>query len=154
MSCAKLALSSFLQNTRLRYEGFSGRQERMKLVQREGRSYENRFGGQYVMTQPSLLVAHIDRNLRSTLFLSKLTSLEHQRCLGRVPEIWLRRWDQKKKEKTTRRTRTFLLLAVDYKVIKGANRGRKAQTGFLHKNSIAGRFKFCLPLRPIYPSRC
>lgn len=47
---AKLALSLFLQSesTRMRYEaaGFSGRQERKEqLAQREGRRYENRFGG-------------------------------------------------------------------------------------------------------------
>jgi len=61
------------------------------------------------------------------------------------PSCGYGRWDQNKK-KGIRRTRAFLLRAADRKVIEvGENRGRKAQTGFPHKNSIAGRFKFCLP---------
>lgn len=85
------------------------------------------------------------------MFLSKLTSLEHQRCLGRVYQRYgSGDYGDGIKTRGKRSARLALVAHVsaaraDRKVIKlGENRGRKAQTGFLHKNSIVGRFKFRL----------
>lgn len=87
-----LAIREYERNTRCRGSPASVSEESSSLVRRKERRYESRFGDtdNTRAMQPHLgsRAREGDRNLwRSTLFLSKLTSLEHQRCLGEAAEM-------------------------------------------------------------------